>query len=102
MKKLFAFCLLLVLSLTAFACSFPDNKTKVADIYEMESISGSIGGITITKDTYEYFTMLFNEDGTDTVRTNPRTIGNIHLFRWKNCFHGNQRLYPCDGRIYLY
>ena len=47
----------------------PSVYKEVAGTYEMTSISGSINGISINKNMYEYFTLILNDNGNGTVKS---------------------------------
>lgn len=66
----FAVCLGLV------ACA---NKAvlpaEIVGRYELSFASGIIGGVSITEDSYEYFELIFEKNGTATVRSKASGIG---------------------------
>lgn len=57
------------------ACSSPYKE--VAGTYEMSSITGKVSGITITKDSYEYFRIILDEDGNGTVQSKGKGLGAV-------------------------
>ena len=55
----------------AVACADPALK-EVAGTYEMKSISGTVNGVEVTPDLYEYYRIILNEDGKATVESKAK------------------------------
>lgn len=67
-------CLALCFGLAACAAKLPDD---VAGHYKMSAVSGTVSGVTITMDSYEYFELILEKDGSATVRSKGVGAGAI-------------------------
>ena len=83
MKKAFSLILVLIL---AIGCTFSVascGNSEVAGVYELADISGSmtVDGVTqpLSKDLYEYYTMILEEDGTGKVASKGVNTGNTSV-----------------------
>lgn len=77
MKKVFLSllaCIVLCLGLAACATKLPED---VAGHYKMSAISGTVAGITVTTDSYEYFDLILEENGDATVRSKGAGVGGV-------------------------
>ena len=75
MKKVLvslSLCLALCLGLAACAAKLPDD---VAGHYKMSAVSGTVGGVSISMDSYEYFELILEKDGSATVRSKGAGAG---------------------------
>ncbi len=61
-----AVCMAVVIS----ACT--PNYKEVAGTYEMVSISGEVNNITVSTDSYEYYTMILEANGKATVKSKAK------------------------------
>lgn len=75
LKTLILAALAAVVLVACAACASP--LKEVAGTYEMSSVSGSIGGITITKNSYEYFRIILDEQGNGTVQSKGKGVGAV-------------------------
>ena len=75
MKKILASlfaCIALCLGLVACSAQLPD---EIVGRYVLTSASGTVSGVTITKDTYEYFELILEKNGSATVRSKGSAAG---------------------------
>ncbi len=81
MKKLLRSVLLgIAAAIMLFAVVGCSNANKeVAGTYEMDTISGTMGGIEIDKSYYEYFRLILDEDGTGTVQAKGSGVGGVSV-----------------------
>lgn len=77
MKKAFKFIALTVLTvvLAAMLAGCSNANSEVVGTYQMTSISGTMGGVTVNKDLYEYFTMILESNGNGTVKSKAKGGG---------------------------
>lgn len=74
-KTMFFAVLAAALMLFAFAaCDNPANQ-EVAGTYELTSVSGNVNGVTISKNSYEYFRIILEANGNGTVQSKPAGVG---------------------------
>ena len=75
MKKLkvslqvFFIAILVALFTLSFAACGSADTSEVAGTYEMTSISGTIGGVSVNKSMYAYYRIIISEDGKATVQS---------------------------------
>ena len=51
------------------------DYSEVAGTYEMTSISGTVNGVSVNKNMYEYFRIILTKDGKGTVQSKGAGVG---------------------------
>lgn len=87
----------LVLCLTcAFGLAACSDYSEIAGTYEMTSISGTINGVTVNKNMYEYFRIILTKNGKGTVQSKGAGVGAVE-YEAKGTFTYSEE----DGKIRL-
>lgn len=78
MKKALKITLTAILSLLImFTFAGCNNTSEIAGTYEMTSIQGTVGGISINKSSYQYFRIIIDDKGNGTVQSKGAGIGGV-------------------------
>ena len=76
MKKFWVtICMAFASLIALFSLAACADYSEVAGTYEMTSISGTINGVAVNKDMYEYFRIILEKNGNGTVQSKGTGVG---------------------------
>lgn len=76
MKKFWVtICMALASLVALFSLAACADYSEVAGTYEMTSISGTVNGVSVNKNMYEYFRIILTKNGRGTVQSKGSGVG---------------------------